>query len=1768
MNAQERENLRRELLELHFGCHPDPEPLEARLREDFELRELWVEVGGHAEVLSAAARAETPTLEFVAPPLDAQSPRVGLADAPRRSPWTRRLAVAASLLFALFVGLPFAQWGEAARTRAQVEGAVLRLAVTGPPSIGTGSPGRFEVATWSTAGEERPAALTWRLFDAEGVELSSHVAESDGSFVVEIPERFGDAAHLEVEARAGEALETVRVALTQHDEPPLVHLTSDKPAYRPGETILARAVVLDRLALEARGGSYLVQIRDAQDTPVANLQVAAEDGVAAVHWAIPEGSAGGAWTLALRDADDAFDVESLELTVRSDYQPPTTRKEIDLDRETYAPGESGVAEITVTRLAGGPAAGATVEGSLVVDGETGWTGVATLDGEGRAVLRFDLPAEVERGDGRFVARVVDGGVVETEIETFVVPTGEVRVAFYPEGGELVAGVANRVYAEVSDPLERPLDARGRVVDGEGRIVARFETLHQGRARFELVPASGATYTLELDSPEGAAIALPAALDEGVVLRGLADSSSPDERLAVSVATPHAGTWLAGVYCRGVQVGQRAFLGGGTEIVEIDVPDDVAGVLRVTIFDEELAPVAERLVHRTSGRELRVEIAPSSAELAPRERQEIAFRVTDETGEPVAAILGVSVYDRAVRDMLGMHRVGLADQAWLAADVEELEDAEEFLANDAESLRNVDLLLGTRGWRRFAWEDPEALVAAHGDDAQRHLVREGIAGVPVHALSADSLQPRLAAAAWDVGLARERALERGWIGLLILAALALAVLLERLVRASIALPAGWRVAWTLGTASLLVLAGRAFVTNPLSGGPGSAYLPISGGRGLVIDAASARRIPSSDVRAFYEELRVSRAEWVALPTPIQSETLLDLDGLDATFAGAGGGLGGDARRSNTFPTPVWFNAPVDAGLFEFAPFAWDLGRRELGAPVNFVGASLEFPELALLEPWSVTGSGAALGTGPSGPSIQVVDGPELRFRSRLSSLNEIYVLDFDTETIALDQLAERLQSAERGWAGDEASIRLLLADEPFGAFESTQGLLTKNVVRDGYFLDANGQLVWGRFQQPRTYTREYAHARSDAAERSDFAETLYWNGLLRTEPDGTATVGFDVSDSVTTWSVAVDLHGASRVGQAEESFDSIQPLVVDATLPVEVSQGDELRIPVAVRAADGELAEALVTAGFAGAAPHFAEDVGLVDGRGRALVPVTITRESAGAPFLVTGAGAGWSDLVQRPLVVVPRGYPHALSQGGLLADVAQLTLHLPDDFVPDSASTTIKVYPSPLAGLDDGTSGMFRQPSGCFEQTSSKNYPNILALRYLRAVGLDSPRLEADALGHLRQGAKMLLGYECPSGGFEWWGNDPGHPALTAYGLLQFDQMAKEPALEFDGSVVERTRAWLLGLIRDDGGFARGKHGHTFGNASEDVVESYLLYALARTGTDRAELGALLDRAAGRVLESDDPYAVAVATCALAAAGHEESARAGRERLAELRAEDGSLTGTTGSITSSGGADLTTETTAFAVLAWLDDEDFRVELEQAVEFLMGRRRGDGTFGATQATVMGLEALVAYAERERTEVRGGAIVVRLDGEEVERFAFGDGHRGAIVLGDLGSHLAPGEHLIELAMEDGSELPYAIDVDWFADRPADSAEAPLAIAVALGADETLEGRTVPLEVRVTNETDEALPMALAVVGLPAGLDVDADVLDDLRDADRFDAWELRGRELCLYWNDVAPEGELAVTVDCTARIPGTTTGPASRVELYYTPEAKRWAPPVTARIVAER
>src|ERR1044071_7856380 len=101
------------------------------------------------------------------------------------------------------------------------------------------------------------------------------------------------------------------------------------------------------------------------------------------------------------------------------------------------------------------------------------------------------------------------------------------------------------------------------------------------------------------------------------------------------------------------------------------------------------------------------------------------------------------------------------------------------------------------------------------------------------------------------------------------------------------------------------------------------------------------------------------------------------------------------------------------------------------------------------------------------------------------------------------------------------------------------------------------------------------------------------------------------------------------------------------------------------------------------------------------------------------------------------------------------------------------------------------------EQTSSTAYPNVLVVDYVKKARVASPEILMKAEEYLNVGYQHLLTFERPGGGFDWWGSGEPLIWLSAYGLQEFNDMAK--VYPIDRGIIERTQAFLLNKQDADG---------------------------------------------------------------------------------------------------------------------------------------------------------------------------------------------------------------------------------------------------------------------------------------------------------------------------------------------------------------------------------
>lgn len=728
-------------------------------------------------------------------------------------------------------------------------------------------------------------------------------------------------------------------------------------------------------------------------------------------------------------------------------------------------------------------------------------------------------------------------------------------------------------------------------------------------------------------------------------------------------------------------------------------------------------------------------------------------------------------------------------------------------------------------------------------------------------------------------------------------------------------------------------------------------------------------------------------------------------------------------------------------------------------------------------------------------------------------------------------------------------------------KSVDGLVRKRARRQ------QGPMMAGRLREDRMRNRAYLPVRVFPAPdyrdgftgtRTDFRDTVHWAPTVKTGAKGTAQVRFYLSDATTAFRITAEGMGGGHAGRGEATITSVLPVSLATRLPPAVSVGDQLQLPLTVTSTRADSLDVEVGASFdsplltVGGGGDAQTKLRLAPmGVDTHFVPIDVGSGADTVALTLTAMGGGLSDTVVRELDIVPTGFPQAWTAAGEDATNAQTFELELTDVVDHSLQATVSWHPSPVSSLITGLEGMIRTPGGCFEQTSSSNWPNVAILRYLEAHDGD-PKLRVQSARALDVGYGKLTGYQVDAGGFETWGSGPGKEALSAFGLLQFADMQK--VYDVAPAVLDRDVSYLLAQRDGSGGYARtGESAHGYGSAPKAVLDGFITYALVETGHHDA-IAAELDRQAKVAQTSDDPYVLALATRSLLKAGRPEGSRA-LERLVAMQAENGSFPGAASSITRSYEANLLVESTALAALAMMEGRERR-GADLAVEWILGQRQG-GTWGATQATALALGALTEHAEMTRVPATDGSVRLIVNGEPMAKRSYYADETEPIVFDDWGGILKRGHNTIVVEQTSGAALPFSVDVQWTSVTPATSPGAELALQTELAADAVKLGETVRLTTTIGNRLDRIVPSPIARIGLPAGLEAQTWQLEELQDRKVIAFFETRPREVTLYWDGIHPEETHTVALDLTATVAGRFTGPASAAYPYYNDDEKAWA-----------
>ncbi len=283
----------------------------------------------------------------------------------------------------------------------------------------------------------------------------------------------------------------------------------------------------------------------------------------------------------------------------------------------------------------------------------------------------------------------------------------VRIQFFPEGGELVAGLQNYVAFKATDLQGTGIEVKGVVKNSKGLIITDFETRKFGMGYFTLKPEENEKYRAILTMDErDYPFEIPAPLGKGYVMHinksgdniYLWVRNNTQARMNQSfVIGQFRGFPFITIHAKKDQDFLYSVMSGN------EIP---SGIIQFTFFDSLGIPRCERLVYIENEKEkIDFRIGSDKEIYKRREKATFDIHIEDLNGNPILTNLSLSIVNDTILKT-DANRSHIQSYFILESDLKGNIENPGYYFNpeNADRFELLDILMLTHGWRRFVWKE--------------------------------------------------------------------------------------------------------------------------------------------------------------------------------------------------------------------------------------------------------------------------------------------------------------------------------------------------------------------------------------------------------------------------------------------------------------------------------------------------------------------------------------------------------------------------------------------------------------------------------------------------------------------------------------------------------------------------------------------------------------------------------------------------------------------------------------------------------------------------------------------------------------------------------------------------------------------------------------------------------------------------------------------------------------------------------------------------------
>lgn len=277
-----------------------------------------------------------------------------------------------------------------------------------------------------------------------------------------------------------------------------------------------------------------------------------------------------------------------------------------------------------------------------------------------------------------------------------------ELTFFPEGGNFIEGVPNRIAFKANDQWGKPITISGEIKNNTGKTIEKIITLHDGMGYFYITPKANETFVATWfdENKQKHTSPLPEIKKSGVAL---SVGISPNQRNFVINEFPKNSSSNS-LHIIGTMYGQtifkleKSFANGMIQGI-VPTQNLPTGILTITVLDNEWRPLAERITFINNEEyQFTPEVTVQHWGLNKRARNEIEISVPND----ITSNLSISITDFEINAdsseniisnlLLTSDLRGFVNNPWY------------YFQNNSDSIsKDLDLVMLTHGWRRYNWE---------------------------------------------------------------------------------------------------------------------------------------------------------------------------------------------------------------------------------------------------------------------------------------------------------------------------------------------------------------------------------------------------------------------------------------------------------------------------------------------------------------------------------------------------------------------------------------------------------------------------------------------------------------------------------------------------------------------------------------------------------------------------------------------------------------------------------------------------------------------------------------------------------------------------------------------------------------------------------------------------------------------------------------------------------------------------------------------------------